>query len=131
LASCYAGGTSGYAALRRTLAAGEEDTWKGKKSFSDLVRKPQNFKLWQAVRASTAAPTFFPSEWQEVSCVSPVHVYSHDAKQSRDLCGVDAKVAIYGIMARSCGGGDAGPGCAEAHDAADRWYAVQRAGSSS
>lgn len=34
-----------------------------KGTFSgDIIRIPQDFYLWEAVRASTAAPTFFPSK---------------------------------------------------------------------
>ena len=86
MVSWYAGG-SGYAALRRTLAgAGEDDTkgQKGDRGFSDLVRKPQNFKLWQVVRASTAAPTFFPSE-RRVSRLCPAHVPSRGALSRRSV----------------------------------------------
>jgi hypothetical protein len=57
------GGESGYGALRRTLTKDQEKKAKIKdRGASDLVRVPdQQFKLWQIVRASTAAPTFFPT----------------------------------------------------------------------
>jgi hypothetical protein len=54
-------GTSGYAALRRTLAGAKENPVISDETIgnSDLVRQEQKFRLWEVVRASTAAPTFF------------------------------------------------------------------------